>query len=89
MRVIHVRVIQLIVAVCAVVIMLVMAGVIIVQSALRDPGQHELPALFAQVSGMNLNKEESEELETCIQSAKVMYFSQAVKKCVNRGRYKN
>lgn len=89
MRTIHVRVIQWIVAVCAVVIMLVMAGVIIVQFALKDPGQHELPALFAQVSGMNLNKEESEELETCIQSAKVMYFSQAVKKCVNRGRYKN
>ncbi|EKK5375948.1 hypothetical protein ACXHVK_001764 [Morganella morganii] len=89
MRAIHVRVIQWIVAVCAVVIMLVMAGVIIVQSALKDPGQHELPALFAQVSGMNLNKEESEELETCIQSAKVMYFSQAVKKCVNRARYKN
>ena len=89
MRAIHVRVIQWIVAVCAVVIMLVMAGVIIVQSALKDPGQHELPALFAQVSGMNLNKEESEELETCIQSAKVMYFSQAVKKCVNRALYKN
>lgn len=89
MRAIHVRVIQWIVAVCAVVIMLVMAGVIIVQSALKDPGQHELPALFAQVSGMNLNKEESEELETCIQSAKVMYFSRAVKKCVNRARYKN
>lgn len=38
---------------------------------------------------MNLNKEEQDELETCINSAKVMYFSQAVKKCVNRARYKN
>lgn len=28
---------------------------------------------------MNLNKEESEELESCITSAKVMYFSQAIK----------
>ncbi|HAT1512206.1 hypothetical protein [Morganella morganii] len=89
MRVIYVRVIQWIVAVCAVVIILVMAGIIILQSALKDPGQHELPALFAQVSGMNLNKEERDELETCIHSAKVMYFSQAVKKCVNRARYKN
>ncbi|WP_413495741.1 hypothetical protein [Morganella psychrotolerans] len=75
--------------VCAVVIILVMAGFIMLQSALKDPAQTELPALFAQVSGMNLNKEESEELESCINSAKVMYFSQAVKKCVNRARYKN
>ncbi|EBX6937398.1 hypothetical protein DS380_25530 [Salmonella enterica subsp. enterica serovar Bareilly] len=76
-------------AVCVVVIILVMAGIIILQSAMKDPGQHELPALFAEVSGMNLNKEEQDELETCINSAKVMYFSQAVKKCVNRARYKN
>ena len=81
MRTIHVRVIQWIVAVCAVIIIL--------QSALKDPGQHELPVLFAEVSGMNLNKEEQDELEECINSAKVMYFSQAVKKCVNRARYKN
>lgn len=78
------RAIQWIVAVCAVVIILVMAGVIIMQSVLKDPGTHELPALFAEVSGMNLNKEEQNELEECIRSAKVMYFSQAVKKCVNR-----
>lgn len=75
--------------VCAVVIILVMAGFIMLQSALKDPAQNELPALFAQVSGMNLNKEESEELESCINSAKMMYFSQAVKKCINRARYKN
>lgn len=89
MRTIHVRAIQWIVAVCVVVIILVMAGIIILQSAMKDPGQHELPALFAEVSGMNLNKEEQDELETCINSAKVMYFSQAVKKCVNQARYKN
>lgn len=83
------RAIHWIVAVCAVVIILVMAGVIIMQSVLKDPGKHELPALFAEVSGMNLNKEEQYELEECISSAKVMYFSQAVKKCVNRARYKN
>ena len=83
------RAIQWIVAVCAVIIILIMAGIIILQSALKDPGTHELPALFAQVSGMNLNKEESDELESCINSAKVMYFSQAVKKCVDRARYKN
>ena len=89
MRTIHVRAIQWIVAVCVVVIILVMAGIIILQSAMKDPGQHELPALFAEVSGMNLSKEEQGELETCSNSAKVMYFSQAVKKCVNRARYKN
>ena len=36
---------------------------------------------------MNLNKEEQDELETCINSAKVMYFSQAVKMC-EPGPYK-
>ena len=61
MRTIHVRVIQWIVAVCAVIIILVMAGIIILQSALKDPGQHELPVLFAEVSGMNLNKEEQDD----------------------------
>ncbi|MEG0278150.1 MAG: hypothetical protein RR510_06080 [Morganella sp. (in: enterobacteria)] len=83
------RAIQWIVAVCAVIIIMIMAGIIILQSVLKDPGKHELPALFAQVSGMNLNKEESDELEKCINSAKVMYFSQAVEKCVNRARHKD
>lgn len=38
---------------------------------------------------MNLNKKESDEPEECINSAGVLYFSLAVKKCVNRAGYKN
>lgn len=59
-------------------------GIFITASLKDDPQSYAIPSFIVRASGMNLNQEQQEKLEYCMASAKVLYMSEGIRKCLDR-----